>query len=197
MSSSNMILESTTAFSGLERSIGELTMRDAGHRAMISLAFKPGKRDDIDALCQSKLGISLPTVGGVSHTTDGLTLLGLQDDQVWCCQEDSTDHDANDLSARLGKQDGLYLTDHGDGWAILSLEGKSILAVLERLCHLDLDTRSFPVPSVSRTVLEHMGAVIIRTGELAFDIMTPRSYASSLLHAIESVAKHVHHERQL
>lgn len=197
MSSSNMILESTTAFSGLERSIGELTIRDAGHRVMISLAFKSGKRDAIDALCQSRLGISLPAMGGVSRARDGLTLLGLQYDQIWCCQEDSGDADARNLSARLGNQDGLYLTDHGDGWAILSLEGKSILAVLERLCPLNLDTRFFPVQSVSRTVLEHMGAVIIRTGDFAFDIMTPRSYASSLLHAVESVALHIHHEHQL
>lgn len=197
MSSTNMILESTTAYSGLDRSIGELTLRDAGQRVMISLAFKSGKRDAIDALCQSRLGISLPAVGGVSRASDALTLLGLQYDQVWCCQETSGEADVPTLSTRLGNHDGLYLTDQGDGWAILSLEGQSILAVLERLCPLDLDIRAFPVQSVARTALEHMGTVIIRTGEFAFEVMTPRSYASSLLHAIESVALHVYHEQQL
>ncbi len=197
MSSANMNLESTTAFAGLERSIGQLTLRDAGHRAMISLAFATAMRDSVDTLCLSRLGVSLPTVGGVSRAADGLTLLGLQYDQIWCCQEESDGADQQDLSTRLGSQDGLYLTDHGDGWATLSLEGDSILAVLERLCPLDLDTRCFPVHSLRRTVLEHIGAVVVRTGDFAFDIMIPRSYASSLLHAVEGVALHIHHEKQL
>jgi heterotetrameric sarcosine oxidase gamma subunit len=55
----------------------------------------------------------------------------------------------------------------------------------------------FPVDTVSRTVMEHLGVVFVRTGATAFQIMTPRSFASSLLHAIENVALHVHHERWL
>ncbi len=197
VSSSNLITESSTAFDAVERTIGELTLCEVSNRAMISMAFAPAARDAVNSLCLSKLGASLPAVGGVSRAGDGLTLLGLQYDQIWCIQEQSDRSDEKSFIAQLGHPDSLYLTDHGDGWATLALEGKTVLAVLERLCPLDLNTYNFPVNSVSRTALEHMGAVIVRTGDFAFEIMTPRSYASSLLHAVENVALHIHHEGQL
>ncbi len=197
MSSSNLITESSTAFDAVERTIGELTLCEVSNRAMISMAFAPAARDAVDSLCLSKLGASLPAVGGVSRAGDGLTLLGLQYDQVWCTQEQSDKSDEKSLIAQLGHPDSLYLTDQGDGWATLALEGETVIVALERLCPLDLDTSNFPVDSVSRTVIEHMGSVIVRTGDTAFEIMTPRSFTSSLAHAVESVALHIHHERQL
>lgn len=197
MSSSNKVLESSTAFAAVERTIGDVTLREDSNRAMVSIAFAPAARDEVDSLCQSKLGTHLPAVGEVSRAEDGLTLLGLQHDQIWCVQERSVRSDESSLIAQLDDPDGLYLTDQGDGWATLALEGPSIFAVLERLCPLDLDTSDFPVDSVSRTVIEHMGTIIVRTDVFAFDIMTPRSYASSLLHAVESVALHIENEHQL
>ncbi len=185
------------AFDAVERTIGALTLREVSGRAIVSMAFAPAARDAVDSLCLSKLGASLPAVGGVSRAEDGLTLLGLQYDQVWCVQQQSDKSDEKSLIAQLGHPDSLYLTDQGDGWTTLALEGETVLAVLERLCPLDLDTRSFPVDSVSRTAMEHMGTVIVRTGDTAFEIMTPRSFTRSLVHAVEGVALHIHHERQL
>ena len=197
MSSSNLLLESTTAIDAVERTIGALTLREVRNRAMISMAFAPADRDTVDSLCLSKLGASLPAVGGVSRAEDGLTLLGVQYDQVWCVQEQSEESGEKILIAQLGHPDSLYLTDQGDGWTTLALEGETVIAVLERLCPLDLDTRSFPVDSVSRTAMEHMGTVIVRTGDTAFEIMTPRSFTGSLVHAVENVALHIQYERQL
>lgn len=193
MASSNSILESTTAFAGLHHSIGELTLRESRYQTMICLAFAPDLRNSLDAHCSSSLGTSLPAIGCVSHTKDGQRLLGLQYDQIWYIEEST---DERDLFTCLGTSDGLYLTDIGDGWATLILEGGSVISVLERLCPLDLDSRCFPVDTVSRTVMEHVATVMVRTGDSSFEIMIPRSLAGSFLHAVESVAGHIHGESQ-
>ncbi|NND92458.1 MAG: hypothetical protein HKN42_16485 [Granulosicoccus sp.] len=197
MSSSTMTLETTTAYTGLPRTVGEVTLREVGNRSIVCMAFAVAARDAVDTLCESALGANLPAVGKVSRAQDGLTLLGLQHDQIWCTRDGADRVDEKCLLVKLGYPDGIYLTNQGDGWSTLVLDGGNVTAVLERLCLLDLDLRSFPVGMVARTVMDHMSTVIVRTGESTFDIMTPRSFASSLLHAIENVALHIHNESRL
>ena len=57
--------------------------------------------------------------------------------------------------------------------------------VLERICPLDLDPYVFTLGSVSRTVMEHIGTIIYRDGYDSFVLLTMRSFAKSMLHAIE------------
>ena len=78
-----------------------------------------------------------------------------------------------------------YTTDQTDNWVILEVSGKATLSALERLCPLNLDLDAFPVGASGRTVMEHMGALIVRTGEDSFLLMSASSSAKSFAHAVE------------
>lgn len=81
--------------------------------------------------------------------------------------------------------DGIAaLTDQGDAWARMRLEGEGIEEVLSRLVPLDLRTASFADGGVARSGLGHMMMILHRTGERAFDIMVFRSMAATAVHEI-------------
>ncbi|MDX1786447.1 MAG: sarcosine oxidase subunit gamma, partial [Roseovarius sp.] len=65
------------------------------------------------------------------------------------------------------------------------ISGPGSLAALERICMLDLHPDAFKVNAVARTVMEHMGAIIARTGEDTYLLLSASSSAKSFLHAIE------------
>ena len=77
-----------------------------------------------------------------------------------------------------------YTTDQTDGWIVLEVAGPDTLSALERICPLDLP--SFEVGGTGRTVMEHMGAMAVRTGDDAFLLMSASSSAASFLHAVET-----------
>jgi sarcosine oxidase subunit gamma len=83
------------------------------------------------------------------------------------------------------------LTDQSDGWARMRLAGSGADAVLARLVPLDLRPSAFPEGRVARTALNHMAAILLRSGDRSFDIMVFRSMAASAIHdlvqAMESV----------
>jgi heterotetrameric sarcosine oxidase gamma subunit len=82
--------------------------------------------------------------------------------------------------------EGAALTDQSDGWATLSLGGAGAVDVLARLVPLDLRLASFPVGRAVRAPVSHMNAVILRTGDHAFEVMVFRSMARTAWHEIET-----------
>ena len=55
---------------------------------------------------------------------------------------------------------------------------------LERICPLDLHPDAFGVDHAARTVMEHLGVLIIRTGEEAYLLLSASSSAGSFQHAL-------------
>ena len=53
-----------------------------------------------------------------------------------------------------------------------------------RICPIDLHADAFGPDHATRTVMEHIGAMILRTGEDAFLLLSARSSAQSFLHAV-------------
>jgi sarcosine oxidase subunit gamma len=82
--------------------------------------------------------------------------------------------------------DGAALTDQTDAWAVLALSGAGAVEVLARLVPLDLRLAAFPVGRVARTGLNHMNAVILRTGDYALELMVFRSMARTAWHELET-----------
>ena len=62
------------------------------------------------------------------------------------------------MAASLG--DVAYTTDQTDVWVVLEISGPETSAALERLCPLDLGL--FEDGTAARTVMEHMGAMIVQ-----------------------------------
>ena len=81
------------------------------------------------------------------------------------------------------------VTDQSDGWARLGLSGPRARETLERLAMLDLADAAFGIGRAARTVFERCPVILVRERPgaeeaLRFTILTPRSSAASLLHAL-------------
>lgn len=94
--------------------------------------------------------------------------------------------------APAGLADHAALTDQTDGWAILTLQGPAATDALMRPVPLDLRATAFPVGRTARAPLNHMQAILTRTGQDAFEIMVFRSMArtawAELSEALEVLA---------
>lgn len=79
-------------------------------------------------------------------------------------------------------------TDQSDAWCVVDISGRDQLAVLARLCPLDLE-RAVP-GSVALTVLGHLNAVLWRR-ENSFRVMVFRAFAHCLIRELREVAEMV------
>jgi heterotetrameric sarcosine oxidase gamma subunit len=87
--------------------------------------------------------------------------------------------------------EGAAVTDQSDGWAVLDLSGVAAVDVLARLVPLDLRLTAFPVGRAVRSQVNHMNAILLRTGDYAFGIMVFRSMARSAWHEIAAAMEAV------
>lgn len=87
--------------------------------------------------------------------------------------------------------DGAAVTDQSDGWTVLAVSGTAAVEVLARLVPMDLRLAAFPVGRVLRTQVNHMNAVILRTGACAVEIMVFRSMARTAWHEVRTAMEMV------
>ena len=86
----------------------------------------------------------------------------------------------------LGK---VAITEQSDSWVVLALNGLLVRRTLERICPIDCSASAMPVGTTARTVIEHLGAIIVRRpndsdGNPCFWLFSSRSSAASFLKAI-------------
>ena len=79
------------------------------------------------------------------------------------------------------------LTDQSGGWAGVSLTGPGLAEALARLVPVDLRLSVFPQGAAIRAPVNHMSAVILRTGPDAVEIWVFRSMARTLWHELAEV----------
>ena len=84
-----------------------------------------------------------------------------------------------------------YPVDQTHNWVALSLSGPLARAALERICAVNLHRDAFAIDKAERTVMEHLSAIIVRTGEDEFLLMSASSSAKSFLHAVETSINYV------
>lgn len=78
------------------------------------------------------------------------------------------------------------IVDQSDGWAVVRLEGDLATDVLARLTPLDLRQGVFKRGYTARSQMQHMMVSITRVGADAFEIMTFRSMAKTLVHDLSA-----------
>ena len=126
---------------------------------------------------------------GRSTTSGDMRLIWTAPDQILLAfPHENPDAEAH-VKAAIG-QNG-YTTDQTGGWVILDISGPDTLAALERLCPVDLAENVFPEGTAARTVMEHMGAIILRLGADRFLLLSASSSAASFLHAVETSYRNV------
>lgn len=163
---------------GLDKTIGACRLRECD-LALYALAIPQGG----DAACakavKKVLGLTLPDANICSVSGENWAARTGQDQVMLILQEPL---DAGKIAAL---QDAVYVTLQTDAWVACELSGSGALAALERLCPIDLDPSVFAVGAFARTVMEHMGVAVLRTGPESYLLLSASSSARSFAHALE------------
>ncbi|MGB0854253.1 MAG: sarcosine oxidase subunit gamma [Pikeienuella sp.] len=181
-------LIATTPLGGFSATFSGTALAEVTDLALVSLACPLGGEAALDTALADGLSLSRPAAGG-SIQKDGQRLIWTTPDQMLLAFE----HDGPDAAAVIAGKLGeaAYLTDQTDNWCALSLNGPLARAALERICPVDLHPDAFAENAAARTVMEHMGAIIVRTGPDEFLLLSASSSAGSFLHAVETSLKNV------
>lgn len=151
---------------------GGTTLAEGNAGPITSVAPYPGRMAQVDAALEA-LGLTFPAPN--SQSASGAARL------VWTGREQAFLVGA---AAPDSLSDHAALTDQTDGWAILTLSGPMAVEALMRPFPLDLRDGAFPVGRTVRAPLNHMSAVLTRTGVQAFEVMVFRSMARTAWHEL-------------
>lgn len=168
---------------GYDRKFGDLRLRERTDLALVSLAIPLGGDAAAKKAIKSAFKLDLPAPGQ-SSASKTHRLVRTAPDQAMLVFDDTS---ANaEAAVRTALKGACYTTLQTDAWVALALVGPRARTVLERLCPLDLHDSAFPVDAAARTVMEHMGAMILREGPHSFLLLSASSSAGSFLHAVET-----------
>lgn len=175
-------LTATTPLGGYAKNFNGTELAEATGLAIVSLACPRGGDAALAAAVKSAWGLDIPSPG-MSVEASGVRIIWSSPDQLLAIFPHATPDAMPHVKGLLG--DTAYLTDQTDNWCALSIEGSLARAALERICPLDIHPDAFAVDASARTVMEHLGVFITRTGDDAYLLLSGSSSAGSFLHAVE------------
>lgn len=183
------LLTATTPLNGHDETIAGTRLAEARGLAIVSLAQPMGGAEGFDKALTEAFDAARPEPGRSTVGADGARVVWTAPDQVFAI----FDHDAPDAVAVVGAKTGgaAYLTGQTDNWCALALAGPLARTALERICPIDLHPDAFPVDAAARTVMEHLGALIVRRGDDDYLLLSASSSAGSFLHAVQLSLKNV------
>jgi sarcosine oxidase subunit gamma len=161
-----------SALAGRSLTLAGMTLAEADPGPITSIAVWPGGGKAV-AKGLKALGLAMPAPNSFADKK-GARIVWTGRDQAFL------------LGVAPPPLEGAAVTDQTDGWATLALSGAGLADVLARLVPLDMRLAAFPVGRVARTQLNHMQAVILRTGDHAVEIMVFRSMARTAWHELET-----------
>ncbi len=162
-----------------------LTIAENADMALASLAGRRGRADDLDRACRDLFGVTMPGPGR-SASGQTFTVIWTGPEQ-WFVEAPFATHEdiARILKDKL--QDAASVTEQTDGWVRFDVTGARACDVFERLCALNV--RQMQAGDASRTLIEHLGCLVICRGQSQqFSVLGPRSAARSLHHALTTAA---------
>ncbi|NKW71435.1 sarcosine oxidase subunit gamma [Rhodobacteraceae bacterium R_SAG10] len=158
--------------------------------SLVSIAQPLAARAGLKTAVKTAWGCDLPAPGRWLTGDDGrLRLMCTGPDGFMVLMP------ANSSPAVLGVTSALsgagYCCDQSDNWVILRLSGPLAVAALERICPVDIHPAALAAGSFARTVMEHLGAIVMREADDTFLLLSASSSARSFLQAIETSLKYV------
>lgn len=185
------VLVSASPLDGYSKVWTGLSIKEGARDDLCSVTVRKGERAAVEAALASGYGVSLPAPGRASAGTDKpLCMLWTGQDQYLAMRVQSAESLTSELKALCATS--ASCVEQSDSWVGLIMAGPQCLAVLERLCPLDLSDAAFPVHATTRTVLEHIPVVMMRReddeGACCFELMTLTSFADSFIHELETAA---------
>ena len=169
-----------------EQTIGGTRLLERADLALVSLAIPQGQEAKARLAISAAFGLESPDPGG-SVANRSYRLIWMASDQMMLAFRDESPVAEHDVRAKLNG--ACYTTNQTDGWVILSISGSGACRALSRLCPLDLHDSAFPVDSVARTMMEHMGAMVLRDGDDSFLLFSASSSAESFLETVEEAIR--------
>ena len=183
-------LTASSPLDGFDKQYAEVALAEVSDRALVSIAVPLEGETALEEAVAKAYGASLPASGKSTMSEDGaVRFLGTQPDQFFALFDFEGNDAVGAIAGSLG-QAGYY-TDQSDNWAMLRLSGPLSRAALERICPLDLSPEIFAAGSVARTVMEHLGVIILCEEQDSFYLMSQSSSAKSFLHALETSIENV------
>jgi heterotetrameric sarcosine oxidase gamma subunit len=176
-------LTAEPALAAYSQSFRGVDLNEVTQRAMVSMAIPNEGRRALELQLTEAYGLVLPEMGEwVSNDTNHTQFLRLQNDLCFLLFDYSGDRAVEHFAKKMSH---AYLSDQSDSWVMLRLSGEKSRQALARICPIDLHPAYFPPGSVTRTVMEHIGVLIVCDAENVYTLMALRSYARSFLHALE------------
>lgn len=183
MAEFSFTLESKPLLGGVDHKIGQNRIVELDEIAIVSIATPLGGDEGLAKALKSGWNINIPEPTLSSADGDMRAVRSGADQLLLIFPHETPDAEAM-VQAKL---DGAgYTTDQTDSWVVLDVSGPDVHAALERLSPVDLSPSAFPEGANARTVMEHMGAMVIRLGPDRFLLMSASSSAASFLHAVET-----------
>ena len=181
-------LAPTPILGGYDMSFGDTCLKEVTTIALVSLAIPLSGAQTAEKAVKSAFKLDFPTPGQSTATKTHRLIRTSPDQALLMFESDAANAEPAVQSALKG---ACYTSLQTDAWVVLSLSGPRAHAALERLCPIDLHDDVFPVHSAARTMMEHMGAIILRDSPETFQLLSASSSAASFLHALETSLKYV------
>ena len=177
-------LKSISPLNGYSRNFKENLLEEVVGLEVISIATSVENKDFLNKQLIEIFDLELPVPGKSHLTSNGLSrLLGLSLDQWLIVSVDQK----YELKALLENSlsNKSYVTLQTDAWVCIRISGRSALKALERICPVNLDHDLFLKDYIARTMMEHLGSIVICENPNSYLLMSASSSAKSFLHALE------------
>ncbi|RFC63662.1 sarcosine oxidase subunit gamma [Fulvimarina endophytica] len=188
-------LTSVEAFDGLLKPVGDVRpagvrVRERSTLALATVMVRKGRRADLANRFSDAFGCALPDAGRRTEGND-LAFVSTGPGAWLACRE----HGGYEFSESLAETlSGLAsVTDQSDAFAVLSLSGPRVKAVLAKGVFLDLGDAAFPEGHAAATQCGHVGVTLWRrpadeAGDPVYEVAMFRSYAESFWHWLSTSA---------
>lgn len=186
MADLDFTLTATPLLGGAKHQIGENQIVERDDLALVSIATPLGGDAALAKALDSGWGLTMPEPT-VSSVAQDIRAIRTGPDQLILIFPHATPDARAFVQAKIGEAG--YTTDQTDVWVALEISGPDTLAALERLCPLDV--ARFAEGGSARTVMEHMGAMIVHLSGDRFLLLSASSSAQSFLHAVELSYRYV------
>ncbi len=177
-------LTSEPPLKGFDHSFGDTRLHAPADLAIVSIALPLGAENAALKAIKSAFDADLPAPGQSVMGKDDTRLVRLGPDQAFAIFTHATPDAEPHVQSLL--KGAAYTTDQTDVWSGLVLDGPLARTALERICPIDLHPDAFAEGAAARTVMEHLGVLILRTGPDTYLLLSASSSAASFLHAVET-----------
>ncbi|MEM6618727.1 MAG: sarcosine oxidase subunit gamma family protein [Pseudomonadota bacterium] len=167
---------------GLQKVWGKTLLREETNTAAVVASIPLGGEDAFAAALLAGTGAVVPAVGD-SVAVGDVRVVGFAEAQVMILYPGAPHGGVDTVRTYMG--DAAYLVEQTNNWVMLHLDGPLARPALERMTALNLLDTAYPLGRAERTVMEHMGALVVRTGADGFLLMSASSTAQSFAHAVE------------